>query len=130
MKTFILAFTFIIAFTSCSKSQSTTNTDSLTISKSCLAELISSTDEVECFAFYFDTKPEVVKANLNHFRIQYCSELRDAGWNPQSPFDLINFRVPFDQNGNLITWEQFKKLHSIDNDTPEKRTYHYEIEED
>jgi len=129
MKTLILIFTIIITLTSCSKSQSTTSTDSLIISKSCLAELISSNDEVECFSYYFDTKPEVVKANLNHFRIQYASELRDAGWNPQSPFDLINFRVPFDQNGNLITWEQFKKLHYIDNDTKEKTLFHYEIEE-
>lgn len=130
MKTTILAFISILIFTSCTKSQpiktNTDVTDSLTISKTCLAELISSNDEVECFSYYFDTKPEVIKANLNHFRIQYSIELRDAGWNPQSPFNLINFRVPFDKNGNIITWEEFKTLHHIDNNTYEKTLFHYE----
>lgn len=128
MKTFILAFIFIITLTSC-KSQDV-NTDSLVISKSCLAELISSDDEVECFAYYFDIKPEIISSNLNAYRVKYSSELRDKGWNPQSPFNLINFRVPFDQNGNLIDWETFKRLHHIDNDTREKTLFHYEIEED
>jgi hypothetical protein len=128
MKTTILAFMSIFIFTSCSKSQDV-NTDSLTISKSCLAELISSDDEIECFSYYFDIKPDSIKTNLNAYRVLYASELRDKGWNPTNPYTLIDFRVPFDQNGNLIDWETFKRLHSIDNDTPEKRTYHYEIED-
>jgi len=127
MKTTILAFMSIIIFTSC-KSQDA-NTDSLVISKSCLAELCSSDDEVECFSYYFDIKPDSIKTNLNAYRVLYAFELRDKGWNPQSPFDLINFRVPFDKDGYIIDWETFKKFHSIDNDTPEKRTYHYEIED-
>jgi hypothetical protein len=124
MKT-ILAFILILTLSSCSKSQNV-NTETFTISKSCLAELCSSNDEVECFAFYFDTKPEVVKANLNHFRVQYSSELRDKGWNPTNPYTLIDFRVPFDKNGNIVTWEEFKKLHNIDNDSHEKTLFHYE----
>jgi hypothetical protein len=124
MKTLILAFTLIITLTSC-KSQDV-NTETFTISKSCLAELISSNDEIECFAFYFDTKPEVVKANLNHFRVQYSSELRDKGWNPTNPYTLIDFRVPFDKDGNIVTWEEFKTLHHIDNDSHEKTLFHYE----
>jgi hypothetical protein len=127
MKNLILAFMSIIIFTSC-KSQNV-NTDSLVISKSCLAELCSSNDEVECFAFYFDIKPKTIKENLNAYRVVYASELRDKGWNPQSPFDLINFRVPFDKDGYIIDWETFKKFHNIDNDTREKTLFHYEIED-
>lgn len=126
MKNLILAFMSFLIFTSC-KSQNV-NTDSF-ISKTCLAELISSNDEIECFSYYFDIKPEIIRENLNAYRVVYASELRDKGWNPTSPFNLINFKVPFDQNGYIISWEEFKKIHSIDNDTPEKRTYHYEIED-
>jgi hypothetical protein len=125
MKTFILVFTFILTLTSCTKSQDIT-TQTFTISKTCLAELISSNDEVECFAYWFDTKPHIIKANLNAYRILYASELRNAGWNPQSPFDLINFKVPFDNYGNIITKKQFKKLNHVDNSTEEKTLFHYE----
>jgi hypothetical protein len=124
MKNLILAFMSIIIFTSC-KSQDV-NTDSLVISKSCLAELCSSNDEIECFAYYFDIKPEIIKENLNAYKVVYASELRDKGWNPQSPFDLINFRVPFDKDGYIIDWETFKKFHNIDNDSHEKTLFHYE----
>jgi hypothetical protein len=127
MKNLILAFMSFLIFTSC-KSQDV-NIDSLVISKSCLAELISSDDEIECFSYYFDIKPDSIKTNLNAYRVQYSLELRNKGWNPTSPFDLINFKVPFDQNGYIISWEEFKKIHSIDNDNSEKRTYHYEIED-
>jgi hypothetical protein len=126
MKNLILAFTLIITLTSC-KSQNV-NTDSL-ILKSCLAELCSSNDEIECFAFYFDIKPEIIKENLNAYRVVYASELRDKGWNPTNPYTLINFRVPFDKDGYIISWEEFKKIHSIDNDTLEKTLFHYEIED-
>lgn len=103
----LLAFTLV----SCKAQNEIVNLDSLVISKSCLAELISSDDEVECFAFYFDIKPEIISFNLNAYRVKYFTELKDAGWNPQSPYNLINFRIPFDQNGNLINWETFVKLH-------------------
>jgi hypothetical protein len=104
--------------------------DSLIITNTSLAELCSSNDEIECFANWFDIKPDTIKANLNHYRVLYSSELRDAGWNPQSPFDLINFRVPIDQYGIIVTWEEWKKIHHIDNDTEEKTLFHYPIEED
>jgi hypothetical protein len=104
--------------------------DSLIITNTSLAELCSSNNEIECFAHWFDIKPDTIKANLNHYRVLYSSELRDAGWNPQSPFDLINFRVPIDQYGIIVTWEEWKKIHSIDNDTEEKTLFHYPIEED
>jgi hypothetical protein len=126
MKNLILAFMSIIIFTSC-KSQDV-NTD-LLISKSCLAELCSSNDEIECFSYYFDIKPEIIRENLNAYRVVYASELRDKGWNPQSPFDLINFRVPFDKDGYIVSWEIFKRLHSIDNNTKEKTLFHYEIKD-
>jgi hypothetical protein len=126
MKNLILAFMSFLIFTSC-KSQNVTET--VKVSKTCLAELCSSDDEVECFAYYFDIKPEIIKENLNAYRVVYASELRDAGWNPQSPYNLINFRVPFDKDGYIISWEEFKKIHSIDNDTEEKTLFHYEIED-
>jgi hypothetical protein len=130
MKTlFALLLTFTL--TSC-KSQNQINIDdldSLIITKTCLAELCSSNDEIECFAHWFDIKPDTIKANLNHYRVLYSSELRDAGWNPQSPFDLINFRVPIDQYGIIISWEEFKKIHHIDNDNEEKTLFHYEVED-
>jgi hypothetical protein len=106
------------------------NLDSLIITNTSLAELCSSNNEIECFAHWFDIKPDTIKANLNHYRVLYSSELRDAGWNPQSPFDLINFRVPIDQYGIIVTWEEWKKIHHIDNDTEEKTLFHYPIEED
>ena len=105
------------------------NLDSLVITTTCLAELISSNDEIECFAYWFDIKPDTIKANLNHYRVLYASELRDAGWNPQSPFNLINFRVPMDQYGIIVTWEEFKIIHHINKDDNEHRVYHYPIED-
>lgn len=107
----LLAFTLI----SCKAQNEIVNLDSLIISKSCLAELISSDDEVECFAYYFDIKPEIIKANLNHYRVLYSSELRDAGWNPTNPYNLINFRVPFDKDGYIVSWETFVKIYNINN---------------
>jgi hypothetical protein len=126
MKT-ILAFILILTLTSCTKSQDV-NTETFIVSKTCLGELLSSNDEIECFSHYFDTKPEVIKANLNHFRVQYCSELRDKGWNPKSPFDLINFKVPFDKNGFIIDKAQWEKLNYIDNDNFEKTLFDYPLE--
>lgn len=125
MKT--LFFLLLIALSSC-KAQKPQEEVKL-ITKTCLAELISSNDEVECFAFYYDIKPDTIKANLNAYRVLYASELRDAGWNPTDPYNLINFRVPFNRYGNLITWEQFKKLHHIDKDDEEHRVYNYFIED-
>lgn len=122
----VLLLTFTLL--SC-KAQKPAQEEVTLITKTCLAELISSNDEVECFAFYFDIKPDTIKANLNAYRVLYSSELRDAGWNPTNPYDLINFRVPFNRYGNLITWEQFKKLHHIDKDDEEHRVYHYPIED-
>lgn len=131
MKTlFALLLTFTLVSCKAQNQINIDDLDSLIITNTCLAELCSSNNEVECFAHWFDIKPDTIKANLNHYRVLYASELRDAGWNPQSPYNLINFRVPIDQYGIIITWEEFKKIHSIDNDTEEKRTYHYEIEED
>lgn len=120
----VLFFILLIALTSC-KAQEPKEEQVTLITKTCLAELISSNDEVECFAFYFDIKPDSIKANLNAYRVLYSTELRDAGWNPQSPYDLINFRVPFNRYGNLITWEQFKAMHHIIKDDEEHRVYHY-----
>jgi|688.fasta_scaffold02411_4 hypothetical protein len=131
MKTlFALLLTFTLVSCKAQNQIDIDNLDSLIITNTCLAELCSSNDEIECFAFYFDTKPHIIKANLNHYRVLYSSELRDAGWNPQSPFDLINFRVPIDQYGIIVTWEEWKKIHHIDNDTEEKTLFHYPIEED
>jgi hypothetical protein len=121
----LLAFTLV----SCKTQNQIDNLNNLIISKSCLAELISSNDEVECFSYYFDIKPEIIRENLNAYRVVYASELRDKGWNPQSPFDLINFRVPFDKDGYIVSWEIFKRLHSIDNNTEEKTLFHYEIKD-
>jgi len=125
--TVLLLLTFTLV--SCKAQIDIDNLDILIITNTSLAELCSSNDEIECFAHWFDIKPDTIKANLNHYRVLYSSELRDAGWNPQSPFDLINFRVPIDQFGIIVTWEEWKKIHHIDNDTLEKRTYHYEIED-
>ena len=123
----VLFFILAIALTSCKaqKPQSIDDLDSLVITNTSLAELCSSNDEVECFAHWFDIKPEIIKENLNHYRVLYASELRDAGWNPQSPYNLINFRVPMDQYGIIVTWEEFKILHHIDKDDEEHRVYHY-----
>jgi hypothetical protein len=130
MKTlFALLLTFTLTSCKTQNQIDIDDLDSLIITNTSLAELCSSNDEIECFAHWFDIKPDTIKANLNHYRVLYSSELRDAGWNPQSPFDLINFRVPIDQFGIIVTWEEWKKIHSIDNDTLEKRTYHYEIED-
>ena len=127
MKT--LFFILLIALTSC-KAQKPVQEEQVTlITKTCLAELISSNDEVECFAYYYDIKPDSIKANLNAYRVLYASELRDAGWNPTNPYDLINFRVPFNRYGKLITWEEFKILHHIDKDDEEHRVYHYPIKD-
>ena len=127
MKT--LFFILLIALTSC-KAQKPVQEEQVTlITKTCLAELISSNDEVECFAYYYDIKPDSIKANLNHYRVLYASELRDAGWNPTNLYDLINFRVPFNRYGKLITWEEFKILHHIDKDDEEHRVYHYPIKD-
>jgi hypothetical protein len=129
MKTlFALLLTFTLV--SCKAQIDIDNLDSLIITNTSLAELCSSNNEIECFAHWFDIKPDTIKANLNHYRVLYSSELRDAGWNPQSPFDLINFRVPIDQYGIIVTWEEWKKIHHIDNDTEEKTLFHYPIEED
>lgn len=125
----VLFFILLIALTSCKAQNQIDDLDSLIITTTCLAELISSNDEIECFAHWFDIKPEIIKANLNHYRVLYTSELRDAGWNPQSPFNLINFRVPMDQYGIIVTWEEFKILHHIDKDDEEHRVYHYPIED-
>lgn len=129
MKT--LFFILLIALTSCKaqKPQSIDDLDSLVITNTCLAELISSNDEVECFAYWFDIKPEIIKENLNYYRVLYASELRDAGWNPTNPYTLINFRIPLDQYGIIVTWEEFKILHHIDKDDEEHRVYHYPIED-
>lgn len=129
MKT--LFFILLIALTSCKaqKPQSIDDLDSLVITNTCLAELCSSNNEVECFAHWFDIKPDTIKANLNAYRVLYASELRDAGWNPQSPFNLIHFRVPMDQYGIIVTWEEFKIIHHIDKDDEEHRVYHYPIED-
>jgi hypothetical protein len=123
----VLFFILLIALTSCKAQQP--KEEITLITKTCLAELCSSNDEVECFAFYFDIKPDSIKTNLNAYRVQYSLELRNKGWNPTSPFDLINFKVPFDQNGYIIDWETFKKFHSIDNNNEEKTLFHYEIED-
>lgn len=99
------------------------------IKTTCLSEIISSNDEIECFAFYFDIKPDSIKANLNHYRVLYSSELRDAGYNPTNPFTLIKFKAAFNNYGNLISWEQYKKLHCIDKDNQEHRVYNYPLED-
>ena len=130
MKTlFALLLTFTLTSCKTQNQIDIDDLDSLIITNTSLAELCSSNDEIECFAHWFDIKPDTIKANLNHYRVLYSSELRDAGWNPQSPFDLINFRVPIDQYGIIVTWDEFKKIHSIDNDTVEKTLFHYEIED-
>lgn len=128
MKT-LTVLLLVFTLTSCKAQNEIVNLDSLIISKSCLAELCSSDDEIECFAYYFDIKPEIISSNLNVYRVKYSSELRDKGWNPTNPYTLINFRVPFDKDGYIIDWETFKKLHHIDNDTREKTLFHYEIED-
>ena len=127
----VLFFIILIALTSCKaqKPQSIDDLDSLVITNTSLAELCSSNNEIECFAHWFDIKPDTIKANLNHYRVLYASELRDAGWNPQSPFNLIYFRVPMDQYGIIVTWEEFKIIHHIDKDDEEHRVYHYPIED-
>ena len=125
----VLLLTFTLISCKAQKPQSIDDLDSLIITNTCLAELCSSNNEVECFAHWFDIKPDTIKANLNHYRVLYASELRDAGWNPQSPYNLIYFRVPMDQYGIIITWEEFKIIHHIDKDDEEHRVYHYPIED-
>ena len=128
MKT--LFFILLIALTSCkAQKNSIDDLDSLVITNTCLAELCSSNNEIECFAYWFDIKPEIIKENLNHYRVLYASELRDAGWNPTNPYTLINFRIPLDQYGIIVTWEEFKIIHHIDKDDEEHRVYHYPIED-
>jgi hypothetical protein len=123
----VLFFILLIALTSCKAQQP--QEEGTLITKTCLAELISSNDEIECFAFYFDIEPDSIKTNLNAYRVQYSLELRNKGWNPTNPYTLIDFRVPFDQDGYIIDWETFKRLHSIDNDNEEKTLFHYDIED-
>lgn len=95
------------------------------ITKSCLAELISSDDEIECFAYYFDITPNIIKANVNHYRVLYSTELLDAGWNPTNLNNLINYRVPFDNYGNIVSWDKFKDLYYVIKDDKYHRVYHY-----
>ena len=64
----LLIFTLV----SCKSQNQIDNLDSLIITNTCLAELISSNDEVECFSYWFDIKPEIIKANLNHYRVLYA----------------------------------------------------------
>lgn len=128
MKT--LSFILLIALSSCkAQKNSVDDLDSLVITNTCLAELYSSNNEIECFAHWFDIKPDTIKANLNHYRVLYASELRDAGWNPTNPYTLIHFRIPLDQYGIIVTWEEFKIIHHIDKDDEEHRVYHYPIED-
>jgi hypothetical protein len=67
-----------------------------------LSDLIKSDNEVECFSNYYDTKPEIVKENLDSFRLKYLTEIRNAGYNPKDFKHYIHIQVNFDKNGNII----------------------------
>ena len=67
-----------------------------------LSDLIKSDNEIECFANYYDTKPEIIKKNLDSFRLKYLTEIRNAGYNPKDFRCYIHIYVNFDKNGNII----------------------------
>ena len=69
---------------------------------SSLSDLIRSDDEVECFAFYFDVRPEVIESNLEKYRLDYLTEVKNAGYNPKDFKDYIHIHVPFDTYGRMI----------------------------
>jgi hypothetical protein len=69
---------------------------------SSLSDLIRSNDEIECFAFYFDVRPEVIETNLEKYRLDYLTEVRNAGYNPKDFKDYIHILVPFDTYGRII----------------------------
>lgn len=99
-----------------------------TISHLGLSELIDSDDEVECFAHYYDTKPEIIKANLSKYRKKYKKEIEKHHWAIIKPDDqLFQEKIPFTANGKMLSYKQFKKALYIDNETLEKRTYHYPV---
>lgn len=66
-----------------------------------LSELILSNDEIECFAFYFDIRPEIIRENLDKYRLQYLNEIKAAGYNPVG-VSYIHMYVPFDYTGKII----------------------------
>lgn len=116
-----------------------------------LSELVGSTDEIECFAFYFDIKPEVltgytdergvyIPGLLEDHRILFIDDLQNAGYKPTFTTDdnnYIYFNVPFDNNGNIIPWSDFidpdkheweLKEPRIIGRHPEKTVFDYDID--
>ncbi len=98
-----------------------------TIRATSLSELIGSDNEIECFAFKFDTKPKLVKESLDSFRHVYKKMILTNEWQVSVSKDsLIYARVPLDTNGNIVSYKVFKKHMKVDNSTKEKTLFHYE----
>ena len=93
----------------CATSVTAQTQEKVKIRATSLSELIGSQDEVECFAFYFDTKPEIIEDNILDYRMVYVSELQKAGYKPKLAItgDFINFPTPFDRWGHIIKWSDF-----------------------
>lgn len=78
-----------------------------------LSELIKSTDEVECFANYFDIQPEIISSNLNKYRRKYKRELEKAGYKVTSDDNskLIFTIVFISADGKIIPYKKFINAH-------------------
>ncbi len=106
----------------------TGKTQTTDVSVKSLKQLISTNNEIECFAMFFDIRPSIIKKDIDKFRLKFAMELKKAGWNPTNLEKLIDFKIPFDKNGNIVTKEQWKKINHVDNDTEEKTLFHYDID--
>ncbi len=85
-----------------------------------LSELMNSNDEIECFAFYFDIKPTIIKKNLDKYRLKYAKELKTKGYNPTNLETLINYKANFTDKGEIIK-------NNIIGKHVGKTVFHYEI---
>jgi hypothetical protein len=112
-----------------------------------LSDLIGSDDEIECFAQFFDVKPEILKPFINdkgqnvagllqEYKQYFENEVKEAGYSPYFQ-NHIYYIVPFDKDGNIINCNQFQnqKMNSpktkvkIIGKHIEKTVFHYDVEE-
>jgi len=95
-----------------------------------LSELTKSNDEIKCYAYYYDTKPEIVQLNLELYQAKYKRELQKKGYKiTKDDFNLIHILVPFTKNRHIMSWKQFIRFTNkhIIGDNPEKTTFHYDV---
>jgi hypothetical protein len=85
-----------------------------------LSQLMKSKNEIECFAFYFDIRPTIIKKNLDKYRVKYAKELKAKGYNPTNLETLIQYKVNFTNKGEIIK-------NNIIGKHVGKTVFHYEI---